>query len=270
MGAPRVIALLTDFGTRDWYVAAMKAIILSRCPSASLVDITHEVPAQDIVSGAFVLAAAVPWFPRGAVIVGVVDPGVGSARALVAAEADGRFLLGPDNGLLAPSCERAGRLRMVRLTPSKEWLRPVSRTFQGRDVLAPVAAAIARGVSLARLGRTITALTPLEVPKPVRRGKSWQGRIVHIDGFGNLLTNLPAPPAGAWPLLRYRHRAVPLVSSYYEGRTAELVGVVGSLGFVELAMRNGSAAAKLRARRGEPVELSISSRSAPRGRRSTS
>ena len=145
---PPLIALLTDFGTRDWYVATLKAVLLSRCPTARLVDITHEIPPQDTVAGAFTLAAAAPWFPRGTVFLAVVDPGVGSRRAIVAVRADSYYFVGPDNGLLAHSVQHAKRLTVIRLTNREHWLTPVSATFQGRDMMAPVAAYLASGGSI--------------------------------------------------------------------------------------------------------------------------
>jgi hypothetical protein len=249
------VALLTDFGTRDWYVAAVKGVILSRAPEVHVVDITHEIPAQDVLAGAFVLAAGVPWFPAGTVFVGVVDPGVGSGRAILAARADRRYFVGPDNGLLAPSLAQARAQRVVRLTNARHWLAPASRTFQARDIMAPVAAFLARGGALARLGPPAARLVPLPVPRPRRRGRRLHGIVVHVDTFGNLITNLPAPAAAGrfQRSLHVRGRRVRLVDSYHEARPGELAAVAGSLGLIELAVAGASAAAKLRAGRGEPV-----------------
>lgn len=256
----RIIALLTDFGMRDWYVAALKGVILTRAPGVRIVDITHEIPPQDVVSGAFILAAAVPWFPAGTVFVAVVDPGVGSRRALLAAQADGRYFVGPDNGLLAMSLERAKRRTVVRLTNRRYWLKAVSRTFHGRDIFAPVAAHLARGGSLARLGPPCRAITPLSLPAVRRVGRTLRGAVVHIDAFGNLVTNLVAaewvPPAVRGRVaLRYRGRRVPVVSSYADGRPNQPIAVIGSLGLIELAVRERSAARLLGAARGDAVVL---------------
>ena len=254
----RLIALLTDFGTRDWYVAALKGVILSRCPQARLVDITHDVPPQDVLAGAFTLAAASPWFPRGTIFVAVVDPGVGSDRALLAASADGRYFIGPDNGLLAFSLERASRVSVVRLTNRRYWLPRVSRTFQGRDIMAPVAAYLACGGSLRRLGAPCRRVAPLAISPVHQEGRTARGRIMHIDAFGNLITNLPArllAPPLRMAQLRYRRRRIRVASSYSEGGSREVVAVAGSLGLVELAIRNGSAARTLKARRGERVTI---------------
>lgn len=254
------IVLLTDFGTRDWCVAALKGVVLSRARGAPLVDLTHEVPPQDVVSGAFVLAAAVPWFPAGTVFLAVVDPGVGSDRALLAAQADGRYFVGPDNGILALSLQQAGRRTVVRLTNRRYWLKTISRTFHGRDILAPVAAYLARGGSLARLGPPCRSITRLSLPPVGRRGRTVRGTIVHIDAFGNLVTNLVAaewlpPVARHRVVLRCRDHRAPVVSSYADGRRHQLIAVVGSLGLIELAVRERSAARLLGAARGDAVLL---------------
>ena len=261
MPHPPVIGLLTDFGRRDWYVATMKTVIVSRCPTAQLIDLTHEIPPQDIVMGAFILAGALPWFPRGAVVVAVVDPGVGSRRALLAATVDGRYLLGPDNGLLALSLERARERRVVRLTRSRYWLPKISGTFHGRDILAPVAAHLARGTALSQLGVRVQRWRSLELPTIQQRGRARYGNVVHIDGFGNLVTNLPGELlARGRVTVRYRNRAVRVVSSYDEGRGGELVALVGSLGLIELALRRDSAAKRCAGARGDRVALATKAR----------
>lgn len=257
-----VVALLTDFGTRDWYVGSIRGVILVRCPRAQLLDITHEVPPQDVVAGAFTLAGAAPWFPRGTVFVAVVDPGVGSGRPLLAARADGRYFVGPDNGLLALALANAKRCAAVRLTNRRYWLKEISRTFQGRDIMAPVAAYLAAGGSLDRLGPPLPRIVPLALPAVQRRGRSVYGHIVHIDAFGNLITNLPASllePGGGLTraALRYQRQVVRMVSSYADGRPQELLGLVNSQGWVELAIREGSAAWTLNAKRGDRVELTL-------------
>jgi S-adenosylmethionine hydrolase len=255
-----LVALLTDFGTRDWYVAALKGAILSRAPQARLVDITHEIPPQDVVAGSFTLAAAVPCFPEGTVFLAVVDPGVGTDRALLAARADGRWFVGPDNGLLEPSLAGTRSRTVVTLTNRRYWSPSVSRTFHGRDILAPVAAYLARGGALSRLGPARAGLTPLSLPRVVARAGVVRGAVAHIDAFGNLITNvaarhwLPPRPEGR-VTVRYRGRRAAVVSSYADGRPGRLVAVVGALGLVELAVPLGSAAALVGARRGDPVEI---------------
>ncbi len=258
--ATGLIALLTDFGTRDWYVATLKAVILSRAPTATLVDITHEIPPQDVVAGAFTLAAVAPWFPRGTVFLAVVDPGVGSDRALLAVHADGYYFVGPDNGLLALSLQHLRRPTIIQLTQRRYWMSEISHTFHGRDIMAPIAAHLARGRALTSLGRPLRHVTPLPLPTVQHRGRKTIGHIIHLDVFGNLITNLTASLITmrgqyATPTLRYQHHTVRVVSSYAAGHPNELIGVVGSLGLVELAIQNGSAAWTFNARRGDEVTL---------------
>ena len=251
-----VIALLTDFGTQDWYVGALRGVLLSRCPQARLLDISHDIPPQDVLAGAFTLAAVAPWFPPGTVFLAVVDPGVGSARALLAARAHGQCFIGPDNGLLTLALARAVRPTIVRLTNRRYWAADLSRTFHGRDVLATVAAAVVSGVPLARLGVPLARLTPLEMPIPRRRGRALTGAVIHIDAFGNLITNLPASAlAGGRAAVRYQRRPVRVVSSYTQGNAQELIAVVNSQGLVELAIREGSAARVFHVKRGDHVEV---------------
>lgn len=261
MNRPPLIALLTDFGTRDWYVAAIRGVLLARAPRARLIDITHEIPPQDITAGAFTLAAAAPWFPPGTVFLTVVDPGVGSRRALIAVRAGRQSFVGPDNGLLALALERAKRVRIVQLTNRRYWLGNISQTFQGRDILAPVAAYLASGGSLGRLGPAVPRVVPLDLPAVERRGRSAHGHLVHIDAFGNLITNLPASlleeREGARPVVRYQRHAVRVVSSYTDGRAHELIALPNSLGLIELAIREGSAAWTVNAKRGDKVELTV-------------
>ncbi len=251
-----LVGLLSDFGTRDWYVAAVKGVVLTRCPHAALVDITHEVPPQDVVAGSLVLAAALPWLPLGSVVLACVDPGVGTGRRIVAAHADGRFLVGPDNGLLWPALGQARTWRAVDVTACRQRLAVRSRTFESRDVMAPVAAALARGTPLARLGPPVRRLVPLPQPAVAGRRGRWHGQVIHVDAFGNLLTNLPGRLVRrAGVMVRCRSRHARVVSSYGRGRRGEVIAVVGGVGLVELAVRDGSAARALRAGRGTAVEL---------------
>ncbi len=258
--APGLIALLTDFGTQDWYVGMLKGVLLSRCPTARLVDITHEIPPQDVIAGAFTLAAAAPWFPRRTVFLAVVDPGVGSSRAIVAARTPHADFIGPDNGLLTLALQRMKPTALLRLNAPRYWLHEVSHTFQGRDIMAPVAAHLAARGRFSVLGEPLRHLTPLPLPVPQQQGQAVVGHIAHIDTYGNLITNLPgsliaSSAARRRVRLRYQQRAARVVSSYAAGQPNELIAVVGSLGLIELAVRDSSAAWTLGARRGEEVTL---------------
>jgi len=255
MRRPPVIALISDFGYRDWYVGVMKAVLLSRCPYATLVDLTHEIPPQDVAAAALVLASALPWLPKQAVALAVVDPGVGTERALIAAEADGRFLVGPDNGLLALALDRSRRKKVVRLTQKPYWQKSISATFHGRDILAPAAALLAAGRSLVSLGPVQRRIRPLSGFEGIRGNRPGGGRVVYVDHFGNCITDLEAGMLKAGERLRVGRRRVRVVKAYAEGRKGEAIALVGSAGLVELAVNQGSAAKRLGIARGAAVTI---------------
>jgi S-adenosyl-L-methionine hydrolase (adenosine-forming) len=253
-----IVALLTDFGTRDAYVGALKGAILSRCRSVSLVDVVHDLEPHDILAAALCLEAVFERFPPETAFVVVVDPGVGSSRRGLAARAAGRFLVGPDNGVLelvlsAASGVETREIRNAALLPG-----PVSRTFHGRDVFAPVAAALVSGLDLAEVGPLVVDPVRLALPRPVRLGPLlWETEVIVIDRFGNLITNLSAreltelgeggevcvvPASGGAPL-----RLVPTYSAVAPGESCALVGSTGRL---EIAVAEGSAAARLGPSRG--------------------
>lgn len=186
-----IVTLTTDFGTRDAYVAAMKGAILGIARSVQLVDVTHEVAPHDVAEGAYALEAAAPYFPPGTVHVGVVDPGVGTARRGLAVVARGQVFVGPDNGLFTPFLGGDDWTAFELAAPEYR-LRAVSRTFHGRDVFAPAAAHVAAGVDPARLGPRVTDPVRLPWPAPRRTGAGVAGVVVHVDRFGNLVTSIPA------------------------------------------------------------------------------
>lgn len=249
------IVLLTDFGRTDAFVGTMKGVILSRCPGAQLVDLTHEVAPQDIRRAAFLLMDAVPYFPDGSLFVSVVDPGVGSARPILWARSGRHSFLAPDNGLLSWVDRREPLKDLRRVENDELFLKPVSATFHGRDVFAPVAAALANGLEPARLGPRVRRIRRIPFPAPRRRGPTVRGEILLIDRFGNALTNL-APgdlPRGA----RLRHRGAELgpVRTHYAAVDAgAALAVLGSSGFVELAVRDGNFARDAGAATGDLVE----------------
>ncbi|MBI3549348.1 MAG: SAM-dependent chlorinase/fluorinase [Elusimicrobia bacterium] len=248
-----LIALLTDFGHADPFVGIMKGVILARAPEARIVDVSHETPPQDIRAAAFRLMEAVPYFPDGTLFVSVIDPGVGSARGILWARSDRHSFLAPDNGILGWA-ERAGPFREVRAVTNDDlFLKPVSATFHGRDVFAPVAAYLAAGGNASALGLAAVSWTRFEFPEPrVAKGRVL-GTVLAIDRFGNAITNLrPAAVAGTF---RHRRRVVgPLRSHYAAAAPGRALAVPGSSGFVELSVRDGSFAAKFKARVGDPVE----------------
>src|SRR6266581_2486285 len=185
-----VIALLTDFGARDHYAGTMKGVALSICPDATLVDITHEVPAHDVLAGALELAAAYKYFPVGTIFLAVVDPGVGSSRRGIAAESGDYKFVAPDNGVLTAVLDEHAPKKVVELS-ERRYARPtVSRTFEGRDRFAPAAAWLAKGIDLSALGRSAGAVHHLAAPKPLVTDDGVEGEVLRIDRFGNLITNI--------------------------------------------------------------------------------
>jgi S-adenosyl-L-methionine hydrolase (adenosine-forming) len=260
----RVITLLTDFGTEDYFVGAMKGVILTRSPKSVLVDITHAIPPQAVRAAAFTLSAAYPNFPDGSVHLVVVDPGVGSERRPVLVEAGTHLFVGPDNGLFSLVLEQVPEARIRHLTNSAYFLPNPSATFHGRDIFAPVAAALAEGVSPEDLGPTIQDPIRLEsIRCESLADGTLTGRIIHIDHFGNCITNLPwdrLPPFSAAPpfsLQVKEFRIQKLARSYLEGGTDPGTPflICGSAGFLEISVQSNSAARQLKIRVGEPVRL---------------
>jgi len=185
-----VIALLTDFGTRDHYAGTMKGVALGICPDATLVDISHEIAPHDVLSGALELAASYKYFPPGTIFLAVVDPGVGSTRRALAADAGGYRFVAPDNGVLTLVFKEAPPKRVVEIT-ERRYARPtVSRTFEGRDRFAPAAAWLAKGIDLSGLGRALTSWHALAVPEPALAEDRIVGEVLRVDRFGNLVTNV--------------------------------------------------------------------------------
>ena len=244
-----LITLLTDFGSRDSYAGVLKGVIAGICPEAAVVDLTHAVPPQDIRAGAFHLLVACPYFPVGSVHLAVVDPGVGSDRRLIAVEAGGHFFVGPDNGLLRWVVEwlAGGGWRAVELTEQRYWLAPaseVSHTFHGRDIMAPVAAHLAAGVAPERLGSPVGTLAGASLPRPVWDGNRLRGEILHVDHFGNAITNIrrghvSAVPGGALMVDIRGHRVSGPVESYAGAGIGEPLVIWGSAGFLEVAVAGG-------------------------------
>lgn len=241
-----VIALLTDFGLQEHYVGVMKGVIAGIAPAAAVIDISHHVPPQSILAGQWLLRASVAYFPAGTIFLCVVDPGVGTSRRPMALSSQGLFFVGPDNGLFTPWLAGGDAVE-----PRHYRLAAVSSTFHGRDVFAPAAAHLAAGVPLPAFGPRIDDPVRLLPPEPARQADGTMvGEIVYVDHFGNLITNIEAPPQGA---VRFRQQVLAVRSTYGSAGEGELLALVGSEGQVEIAVRNGSAAQQLGARAGETV-----------------
>jgi len=257
-----IITLLTDFGQRDYFVGAMKGVILSINPDANIVDISHEIPPQDIEAAAFNLLSCYEDFPTRTVHVAVVDPGVGSDRRAIAIECAGQFFVGPDNGLFSWICEREEDWTAFHLTKRQFFRQLVSHTFHGRDIFAPVAAHLSNGTALSEFGELLRGIVKLDslAPKTINEN-TIEGRIIHIDRFGNCVTNFSAEhlssrgTATSWKMVINDREIDSLRHSFAEARMNEIFCVVGSAGFLEISARNASAAELLGVRRGQTVQL---------------
>ena len=251
-----IVTLLTDFGLSDHYVGVMKGVILRFNPSAQIVDLTHQVEPFDLVGTSFTLAAAHSYFPPRTVHVVVVDPGVGSERRPLLAEAGGWLFLAPDNGVLE-SIYRRYPARVRALEPDRCALQPISNTFHGRDVFAPAAGLLSGGEPPERLGNPIEDFARLDIPCPrqVAPGR-WQGQVLKVDRFGNLITNFAAADLPA----RFRLtvglvRVESLRGSYASAAPGEVFAIAGSSGCIEISVKEASAAAAAGIGPGAPVEV---------------
>ena len=271
------IVLTTDFGLSDSYVGVMKGVILGINPHIAIIDLTHLIQPQNIRQAAFVLGTSHHYFPTGTVHVVVVDPGVGTQRKAVVLDTPRARLLAPDNGALSYVLadylehppERPGiaavppQCRAYQLTETQYWLHPVSNTFHGRDIFAPVAAHLSLGVQLDALGTPLSELVWLPAPQPVEEKGRILGQVIYSDHFGNLITNLPkrliAPGSSAMVEIK-DHCIAGLRTAFHHGSgeaDGDLVALIGSHGYLEIAVPDGSAAALLNAGPGEPVKVSL-------------
>ena len=256
-----VITLTTDFGTRDYYVGTMKGVILRIDPDAQIVDVTHEIEKQDITEAAIILRSARGYFPDGTVHVAVVDPGVGGSRRPVVVESAGQFFVGPDNGIFSVVLEPDHRA--WELTETRYRLDLVSDTFHGRDIFAPAAAHLGLGLSPRSLGPPVEQLVRLTPRQPISFSNRILGEVVHVDSFGNLITNvsmarLEETVGSQSVMIRISGRTVRGISrTYTDVDPGELVAVIGSTDLLEIAVRDGNAHRKLGVGRGDPLELEI-------------
>jgi len=259
------ITFLTDFGTKGGYVAQMKGVVCS-ITDARIVDISHEVSPQNVREGAFLLWTTAPFFPMGTIHVAVVDPGVGTERKGLIITTKKQILVGPDNGILLPTAHLLGDFVVYEITNPKYMIHPLSRTFHGRDIFAPVAAYIARGVPFGEIGTQTTHFVNMQFPLGENRGDRIVGKILYIDRFGNLLTNIPydiLPGDFAQKKISLlsgdrRWDSVPFVASYGYAKQGELLLTVGSNHFLEISMNQGNAAESLGLQPDAEIQLLIS------------
>jgi S-adenosyl-L-methionine hydrolase (adenosine-forming) len=272
-----IITLTTDFGTADAYVASMKGVILSLNPKAVIVDVSHNIEPQNVLQAAFVLSTAYPYFPEGTIHVAVVDPGVGSLRKAIILKTPTALFVAPDNGILSYVIDEHGKrhgkparqipstakphklpagLEAVAITSSEYWHHPVRSTFHGRDIFAPVAAHLSLGVPMKKFGGAIDQVHIFDIPRPYKNARGdLVGRVLHVDNFGNLITNIKSSdlPAGKLTVAVGRHRISGISGFYAHGR--ELAVIVGSSGYLEVSLKNSSAGAFLGAKVGHEVTI---------------
>ncbi len=253
-----LVTLTTDFGDGSSYVATLKGALLAVNPDARLLDLSHRLPPQDLVATAYFLSDTLRWFPPGTVHVIVIDPGVGTGRAILCVEWSGQILLVPDNGCWTPLLRPTDPAPNVyRLEEQRFWHAEVSATFHGRDIFAPVAGHLTRGVRPADLGPRVTDWVRLKLPHPRVTTQGVSGEVVVVDPFGNLVTNIPANLVRPGSLVRIAGQTVPhWVRTYGDAEPEALVALIGSSGRLEIAVNRGSAAVRLRAGVGERVDVS--------------
>lgn len=261
-GSRPVVTLLTDFGERDGFVGIVKGVLFGICPQAHIVDLTHDVVPQDVTGGALVLASVVGYFPRGAIHLAVVDPGVGTARRPILIVTEEFVLVGPDNGLLSLAADRSVVRRIVHLDRPQYFLASPSRTFHARDVFAPVAAHCARGVDAAEMGSAVHGFERLSLPQPRRVDDGIEGQVIYVDRFGNLICNIRQADLDDFRAsglsISICGVQIPEISLHYSAvREGKPVVVWNSWGRLEVAVRNGSAARQLRARSGDRVQVKL-------------
>lgn len=235
----------------------MKGVILGICPEAPIVDISHEINPQDVSAASFILANSVDFFPQGTIHLAVVDPGVGSDRRVLCVSSNGHFFVAPDNGILKYILARQEHV-VINVSNSEYFLPRVSYTFHGRDIFAPVAAHLAAGVDFRKLGEEIHDFDPGELPQLEQYGNEIKGEIVYVDRFGNLISNIPADKLHENIRTRIRGSGITGLSTCYsDGHAGELIALIGSSGFLEVALNFGNASERLKCSEGEKIAVVI-------------
>jgi len=259
-----IITLTTDFGTGDYFVGAMKGVILSINPEVEIVDISHNVLPHDVLDGALTIGQAYKYFPAKTIHVVVVDPGVGSSRRPLLIAGDQHYFIGPDNGVFSSVYEQSEALHVWNVISEHYFRQPVSNTFHGRDIFAPVAAWLTKSWQTSAFGESITDFVRFAMPKPKVNGNIVKGVVLRVDHFGNLITNLtPADvPAlatanGKFTIKAGNARITKLVSTFSQAAPGEAVGVIGSTGYLEIAMNKANASRALGAARGAEVTVEL-------------
>lgn len=256
-----VIALLTDFGLSDNFPGVMKAVILNINPRVNLVDISHNIPAQDIPTAAFLLKGSYKYFPPKTIFVTVVDPGVGSQRKPVIIKSRNYFFVGPDNGVLSLAAEDDGFKRAVMLENKKYFLKPLSHTFHGRDIFAPAAGYLSKGKALNSFGGPIKSIERLNITQPLKTKNTLRGKIIYIDRFGNLITNIEQGLFRKFTgknkfRIKIKNKTLNFIAkSYQQVRPGNPLAIFGSFGFLEISLNCGSAKDYFKAIKGTEVSV---------------
>ncbi len=260
-----IIAILTDFGDQDFFTASMKGVIAGINPHARFIDITNKVPAFDISAASFVLKVSYKYFPPGTFFLVVVDPGVGTSRRIIIAQSQGYTFVAPDNGVLSWIMGEDEEIVVREVTSDHYFLQEISRTFEGRDKMAPVAAWLSKGIQVENFGPVIDDYHKMGIEKPEKEGNKIWGRILYQDGFGNLITNISEREyleltrevgEGSF-VLSLQEKEVPVRKSYESVEKGQLLSLVNGQGYIEIAKRQGSAADDTKSKPGDPVLLTI-------------
>lgn len=257
----RVITLMTDFGTNDHFVGVMKGVILNINPKVRIVDITHAIPPQDVHSAAFLLDSTYRYYPDGTIHVIVVDPGVGSRRRGIICQTDTAYFVCPDNGILSYVLGNDTAHRLVALSNSDYWLPEVSNTFHGRDIFAPVAAHLSRGISLRQFGDAANGVVRLPIQMPQVTKSTLVGSVIWVDHFGNLITNLTSDMLesfgmeNSFVIRAGKAEICRLNCSYAESKKGECLAIIGSSGYLEISVNQESAAQVLGLKRDDVIEI---------------
>lgn len=260
-----IITLTTDFGLKDPYVAEMKAVILSISPNATIVDVTHEIDKFDVRMGAYVLASASRYFPNRTIHVAVVDPGVGTKRRPIIVQTEQASYVGPDNGLLVLAAINQGIKHIYEISNRKLMLSKISATFHGRDVFAPAAAHLTRGISAANFGLEIREISTPDFTRIVRRKNTIVGEVIHVDGFGNIITNLGKKELESMKIkhtanikLKKTRLKLNFCKAYAEAKKHKPLALLGSHNFLEISINQGNAAELFKIKSGDKVTVSPS------------
>ncbi len=267
MTSNRLITLTTDFGTSDHYVGTMKGVIHNISPAARIVDISHGVQSFDVLDGALTIAQSYSYFPAETVHVVIVDPGVGTARRPLLADTGRYLFVAPDNGVLSLIFEREEHVSVRHITADHYFLQPVSQTFHGRDIFSAVAAWLSRGdVEQSKFGDLVTDYVRFATPKPKAAGENvWKGVVIKVDKFGNLITNISPrevptlfdPGVASVKIAIGKHEVTTMRAAYGDGKPGEVFGILGSMGYLEIAANRGAASRIVGADKGSEVSVTL-------------